>query len=82
MKSRHQVAAGNASPGDWIEADAPGGGPGRHGQILEVLGAPGHRHYRVRWDEAHESIFYPADGARLFHGEPRQDSARRRRVTS
>src|SRR5581483_11427001 len=28
-------------------------------QILETLGLPGHPHYRVRWDDGHESIFYP-----------------------
>jgi len=33
----------------------------RTGEILEVLGEPGHEHYRVRWDD-HESIFYPAEG--------------------
>lgn len=31
----------------------------RFGEILEVLGLPGHVHYRVRWDDDHESIFYP-----------------------
>jgi uncharacterized protein DUF1918 len=30
----------------------------RTGEIVEVLGEPGHEHYRVRWDD-HESIFYP-----------------------
>ena len=33
----------------------------RTGEILEVLGEPGHEHYRVRWDD-HESIFYPGSG--------------------
>lgn len=31
----------------------------RTGEIVEVLGEPGHEHYRVRWDEKHESIVYP-----------------------
>lgn len=31
----------------------------RIGEIVEVLGEPGHEHYRVRWDEEHESIVYP-----------------------
>jgi Domain of unknown function (DUF1918) len=32
----------------------------RSGEILEVLGEPGHEHYRVRWDEEHESLVYPS----------------------
>lgn len=51
-----------ARAGDWLEARGIHGEPGRRGQILEVLGEPGHEHYRVRWDESHESIVYPADG--------------------
>ncbi len=31
----------------------------RKGEILEILGLPGHPHYRVRWEDGHESIFYP-----------------------
>lgn len=37
----------------------------RTGEILEVLGAPGHPHYRVRWDDEHESLFYPAGDTRI-----------------
>ena len=51
-----------AREGDWIEVS---GRPGRHprsGQILEILGRRGHEHYRVRWDESHESIFFPTEG--------------------
>lgn len=51
------------SAGDWIEVHQPGGGPPRKGQILEVLGGPGHEHYRVHWIDEHESIYFPADGA-------------------
>ena len=60
----------DAHAGDWVEVDAIGGGPGRRGQILEVLGEPGHRHFRVRWDEQHESLHFPAQGTRVL------DSAR------
>lgn len=56
---------------------APGGGdvmvvvgrrvgdPGRSGEILEVLGSPGHEHYLVRWEDGRESIFYPSSDARI-----------------
>ena len=48
-------------------------------EILEVLGTRGHRHYRVRWDDGHESIFFPgsdaiiqpARGARGTDAKPR-----------
>lgn len=48
--------------GDWIEVHQIGGGMPRRGLVVEVLGRPGHEHYRVRWDEQHESIHFPADG--------------------
>jgi hypothetical protein len=36
------------------------GKPERTGEILEVLGEPGHEHYRVRWEDEHESLVYPS----------------------
>ncbi|MGZ4332035.1 MAG: DUF1918 domain-containing protein [Solirubrobacteraceae bacterium] len=51
-----------ARVGDRIEARGVHGEPARRGQIVELLGHDGHEHYRVRWDEQHESILYPADG--------------------
>ena len=54
--------AENAQAGDWLETRGIHGEPARRGEIVEILGAPGHVHYRVRWDEKHESIVYPADG--------------------
>lgn len=52
--------------GTWIEEPQPGGGPARRGLVVEVLGRPGHRHYRVRWDEEHESIHFPSPRARVL----------------
>ena len=51
-----------ARVGDWIEARGLHGQPSRRGEIVELLGSAGHEHYRVRWDEKHESIVYPTDG--------------------
>lgn len=31
----------------------------RLGEITEVLGDPGHEHYRVRWEDGQETIVYP-----------------------
>lgn len=35
----------------------------RIGEILEVLGEVGHTHYRVRWEDGSESVFYPGSDA-------------------
>ena len=37
----------------------------RTGEILEVLGESAHEHYRVRWDDGRESIFYPSSDATI-----------------
>jgi hypothetical protein len=70
--------ARSAHVGDWVEARGlPGYGP-RRGQIVELLDRDGHRHYRVRWDEQHESILYPTDGVVITrHREPRAHRAGR-----
>jgi hypothetical protein len=41
----------------------------RVGEILEVLGEPGHEHYRVRWEDEHETVFYPSNDALIRHPE-------------
>jgi len=64
------MTAKAACTGDWIEVNLIGGGSSRRGRILEVLGKEGHEHYRVRWDEEHESIHFPADGTHLLHEAP------------
>ena len=58
------VQGPSAKAGDLIEitghtvGDAP-----RTAEILEVLGASGHEHFRVRWEDGHESIYFPAEDA-------------------
>ena len=37
--------------------------PARVGEILEVLGEPDHSHFRVRWDDGRETIYYPSSDA-------------------
>lgn len=56
--------------GDWIEERGLHDGPSRRGQIVELLGRQGHQHYRVRWDEQHESIVYPAEGVLIRPAGP------------
>ena len=43
----------------------------RIGEILEVLGEARHEHYRVRWDDDHESVFYPSSDSTIQKAEPR-----------
>jgi hypothetical protein len=65
---------GSTRVGDWIETRGVPGRSSRRGEIVELLGSPGHEHYRVRWDERHESIVYPADGVLVI---PRRSATRR-----
>jgi hypothetical protein len=50
----------DAKVGDEIVVDAVHTGePKREGEILEIADRGGVVHYRVRWDDGHESLFYP-----------------------
>jgi hypothetical protein len=41
----------------------------RNGQILDVMKAREGQHYRVRWDDGHETVFYPGADARIDRSE-------------
>ena len=75
--SAKQTPTGNAHVGDWIEARGLYGQPARRGQIIELLGGDRHERYRVRRDEKHESILYPADGVVIIPRRRRTHHARR-----
>ena len=50
-------------PGDVIVIEGHRVGEGRRvGEVVEVLGTAPRAHYRVRWDDGHESLFYPEAG--------------------
>jgi hypothetical protein len=68
------VDRAEARAGDWLEARGVPGEPSKRGRIIEVLGGPGHEHFRVRWDEQHESIVYPADGVTIERATTRRTS--------
>jgi hypothetical protein len=55
-----------AKVGDQLETHGIHGEPAKRGKILEVLGRSGHERYRVRWDDGHESIVFPADGVNVI----------------
>jgi hypothetical protein len=49
-----------------ITGHAVGDAP-RTAVILEVIGEPGHERYRVRWEDGHESVYYPGVDAVIRH---------------
>jgi hypothetical protein len=67
----HDRDISRACAGDWLEVSGVAERPSRRGEIKEVLGSSEHPHFRVRWDEGHESIVYPADHEAIVH-HPRQ----------
>jgi hypothetical protein len=49
-----------AEVGDEIVVDGPHlGDLPKKGEVLEVSHRGGVAHYRVRWDDGHEGLFYP-----------------------
>jgi hypothetical protein len=57
-----------AAVGDQLVVDSTEVGvPPRTGTILEILGEPGSEHYRVRWSDGHESVFFPGSSAHAVH---------------
>jgi hypothetical protein len=56
-----------AKPGDVVVVQGHmTGDPGRTGVILDVLDAASdHEHYLVRWDEEHDTIFWPGSDASI-----------------
>jgi rRNA processing protein Gar1 len=59
MKEPRQVVARR---GDVVAVTAHHVGESeRIGEILEVLGDAEHPHFRVRWEDDRETIFYPSN---------------------
>jgi len=65
MSAKAATPTSGAQINDWLEVKGLPGRAPRRGQIVEVLGPAGHVHFRVRWDERHESLFYPSEGAAI-----------------
>jgi len=61
----------NVNVGDEIVVDPTRpGAPRREGEILDVLESGGVLHYRVRWDDGHESVFFPSSDAHVVSLRP------------
>jgi CBS domain-containing protein len=62
-----EVVAVRAAAGDEITVETDTVGQvRRRGEVLEVLTTAG-EHYRVRWDDGRESLFFPGPDARVRH---------------
>ena len=54
----------DAHVGDQIIVESRKVGGGRKtGEVAEVMQGAGGQHYRVHWDDGHESIVYPSSDA-------------------
>lgn len=54
----------DAHVGDHIVVESNKvGGSRRSGEVLEVIEGSGGQHYRVGWQDGHESIVYPSSDA-------------------
>jgi hypothetical protein len=46
--------------------------PPRRGEIVEVVGTGDAAHFRVRWDDGHESFFFPGATTRIVPSPDRE----------
>jgi hypothetical protein len=62
----------DAQIGDRVVIEGAKVGQGRRsGEIVEVIASGrAQPHYRVRWDDGHESTFFPSSDARIERGTP------------
>ena len=50
--------------GDRIAIESEHVGDGlREGRVIEVIGSGDGIHYRVKWDDGHESVLFPSAGS-------------------
>ena len=68
----------NVEVGDTLTVKAVRQGEAeRHGKILEIHGQDGEPPYVVRWQDDHESLFFPSSGTVVeHHPTGRQPAAR------
>jgi len=58
----------DAKVGDELVVDGVRtGDEARKGEILEILRAGDVVHYRVRWDDGQEALFYPGSTTHVVH---------------
>ncbi len=56
----------SVKPGDLVIVSGHRVGESEQiGEVIEVLGDARRSHYRVRWDDGHESVFFPGSDATI-----------------
>jgi hypothetical protein len=61
-------SAQHATAGDVVKISGHQiGDHARLGEVLDVLGEPGHERLRVRWEDGRETIFFPGSDASIHH---------------
>jgi hypothetical protein len=59
-----------AKVGDRVTVESERvGKPTREGEVLEVLTRGPDVHYRIRWVDGHETVFYPVAGSLSIIGK-------------
>ncbi len=43
--------------------------PRRRGEVIVVIGQGEREHYRVRWQDGHESVYFPGPDARVVSAD-------------
>ena len=60
----------DAHVGDRITVESNKvGGARKLGEVLEVIGGSSGKHYRVGWEDGHESIVFPSSDASVTPGQ-------------
>ena len=73
MPGREVIGMGGRTRDRIVVESEKVGQPAREGDILEVIVAPYGTHYRVLWDDGHESTFWPTAGsARVIPAQKRR----------
>lgn len=65
-----------AQPGDVLTVRRLRGDEDRHGTILEVVGIDGAPPYLIRWQDGHESTYFPSSDNQIEHPHPQPDGVR------
>jgi hypothetical protein len=72
-----------AHTGDRIVVETTTLGAARRcGEVLEVLGTDEGEHYRVRWEDGRETVFYPSSDATIHPGKKHRPRASGRAAAS
>jgi hypothetical protein len=74
-RRRHVIAQSvqQARAGDVVKISGHQiGDHARLGEVLAVLGEPGHERLRVRWEDGRETIFFPGSDASIHQREVEQ----------